>query len=84
MSLPFPWSRIIINGMMWFTMGVWASVLLDEWRTTPGWKLALMFGAAGVLLAAYSWLLVAGIRGWAASRGAIIEDVAPTAIPETT
>ncbi len=85
MSLHFPWSRIVINGMMWFTMGVWASVLLDDWRSTAGWKLALMFAAAAVLLAAYSWLLVTGIRSWAASRGANLDEVRTTTeVPETT
>jgi hypothetical protein len=70
MPLPFPWSRIVINGLMWFTMGVWGSALLDDWRTTPLWQMAAMAAAAAVLLIAYSWLLVSGIRTWAESRGA--------------
>ncbi len=80
MPLPFPWSRIVINGMMWFTMGVWAAVLMDEWRTTPAWQLTLMVAAAAVLLAAYTWLLVAGIRGWATSLGARLEQPLPQAV----
>ncbi|MEP6690054.1 MAG: hypothetical protein ABJD07_02795 [Gemmatimonadaceae bacterium] len=65
MPVPFPWSRIAINGLMWFTMGVWASLMLDEWRETPLWRLALMGAAAVLVLTAYTWLLVAGIRDWA-------------------
>ncbi len=70
MPVAFPWSRIAINGMMWFTMGVWASLMLDEWRDTPGWRLALMCAAAVLVLASYTWLLVTGIRTWAQAYAA--------------